>query len=382
MVTFSSNLAKVSGSATAQIFAEAKELEDQGKDILHFEIGQPDFLPPEFVFDATHKALNEGKVQYTVSKGIGPLRSSVAKYYGQYDRFDADSEVVITSGGKLGIFAALWSVLDAGDNAIILNPSWVSYADIIVSLGADARFVPVDSSFQFEEDKLRNQIDARTRAVILNSPSNPTGSIINRESLQKLVEICLEHDLLLISDEMYNEYVYEGEFVSLAQIKNWKEIGVIVNGMSKTFSMTGFRLGYTLSEKNRAKEINKVMQLTSSCATNFAQHAAVQALEKIEEMRKIIKKIMVPRRKLVLEHLEQIPALEYFPPQGAIYAWMKLPNEIDSFRWARDLLHSEGVAITPGRAFGPAGESHFRFSYAIEEDKIIEGFNRIKRFLN
>jgi aspartate/methionine/tyrosine aminotransferase len=381
VLKISDNLSKISGSATAQIFAKAVELEESGKNVLHFEIGQPDFLPPKLVIDATINSLKKGQVQYTVSKGIVSFRKEISNYYSMYTESDPNKEVIVTAGGKLGIFAAIWSAVNDGDNVIILNPSWVSYADIVISFGAEPRFLAVDESFEFDEEQLLKLTDSKTKAIIVNSPSNPTGSIISKKTLEKLVDYGLQNNVLIISDEIYNEFVYEGEFTSLGQINNWKETGIIINGMSKTFSMTGFRLGYTISNETLAKEVNKIMQLTASCATNFAQQAGVVALQNIEEMRGIINKIMLPRRKLVVDLLEDLPGISYFQPQGAIYAWMKLPNNQNSFKWGEKLLVEEGVALTPGKAFGPDGEGFMRVSYAAPEDQLIDGFNRMGRFL-
>jgi aspartate aminotransferase len=376
-------LAKVQGSATAQIFAKATELEKAGKDIVHLEIGQPDFLPLDEILQATANAVLSGKTQYTVSRGIAPLREAIADYHRSVENIQLNpkNEVVVTSGGKLALYASLWSVLNHGDNVILLNPSWVSYRDIILSLGAEPRFVEVDAKFNYDEDKLRKLIDKNTRAIIVNSPSNPTGAIISMKNLQLLFDICSENDLLLISDEMYSEFTYENyKHNSVFAIKDWKDFGVVVNGFSKTFSMTGFRLGYVVARDDIVNEINKVNQLTSSCPTNFAQHGAIEALKQVDIMRSRIKEIMPKRRDLIAELLSEMN-VDFNPPQGAIYAWVGIPGMNNSIEWGEKLLTQAGVAITPGSAFGPAGEGYIRISIANKDEQIVEGISRIKSFL-
>ena len=376
-------LSSVQGSATALIFASAKQLEAKGRDVIHLEIGQPDFLPIQEVLDATAKFALEGRVQYTVSKGIPEFREAISNYYSKYSKSDYVSEVTVTAGGKLAIFASLWSVVNPGDNVIVLNPSWVSYGDIVSSLGAEPRYVATDMQFRFDEQELRRKIDQRTRALILNSPSNPTGAIMDLKTIQLLYDICSEYDLLLISDEMYNEYIYGGHtFASLASINDWKDNGVVINGMSKTFSMTGFRLGYCITNSEISKQINKVMQLTASCAPNFAQHAGIIAFANIDKMRNKIVDIMNPRRDLVVNLLKEVPNIEFVAPQGAMYAWFKVIGLMDSIKWGADLLQETGVAITPGKAFGPAGEGYVRVSFATDEERLREGFSRIAKFLS
>lgn len=377
-------LSKVQGSATAQIFAKASELEKQGKDIVHLEIGQPDFLPIQEVLQATADAVLAGKTQYTVSRGIEPLRQEISEYHKSLNNISINpkNEVIITSGGKLGLFGSLWTVLNPGDNVILLNPSWVSYKDMILSLGAEPRFLPVDSKFDYDEAQLRGLIDNKTKALILNSPSNPTGAIISTINLQLLFDICAEHDILLVSDEMYSEFTYDGNVHnSLFDIKDWKDHGIVINGMSKTFSMTGFRLGYVIGKEQIINEVNKVNQLTSSCPTNFAQYGAIEALKRIDKMRKRIHEIMPKRRDIITELLSDMD-VSFIPPQGAIYAWVGIPNMDNSIEWGEKLLTEVGVAITPGSAFGPDGEGYIRISFANKDEDLIDGINRIKSFIS
>lgn len=371
----------ISGSATAQIFAHAKELEAQGRDIVHLEIGQPEFQPPQVIIDATKLALDQGKTSYTVSRGTSSLRHAIANFHNAQDKVDLGlNDVIVTTGAKLAIFSSVWSVTNPGDNVIILNPSWVSYADIVSSLGAEPRFVSVDLDFSFDESYLRSQIDERTKAMIINSPSNPTGAIISPAQLQKLFDICAEHDILIVSDEIYNEYVYRGTHTSLLHINGWDEYGVVVNGFSKTFSMTGFRLGYALASPQIINQINKVVQLTSSCPVNFVQDAAIVALDNIASMRTIIQEITSNRLEIVDEAISDLP-VTYTRPDGAIYAWIGIESN-DSVSWSQKLLEQAGVAVTPGRAFGPAGEGYVRLCFATSEESVQTGIQRLGKFLS
>lgn len=374
-------LSQITGSATAQIFSKAQELQNQGKDIVHLEIGQPDYAPLDTIIEATISALKERKTAYTVSRGIEPLRKAIADLYEaeRNIKLDHKKEVIVTTGAKLGIFGSVWSVTNPDDNVIILNPSWVSYGDIVESLGAEPRYLAVDMDFNFDYEQLKKLVDNKTTALILNSPSNPTGAIISEENLTKLAKFCHANDILLISDEIYDNYIYEGNHHSLLDIDNWKEIGVVISGFSKTFSMTGYRIGYVIGRPIIIDQINKVMQLTASCAVNFAQHAAVNALNHIDQMREFIKETMHKRRDLIVELLEDI-GVEFKAPQGAIYAWIAIPSD-NSIEWTSQLLEEKGVALTPGRAFGPDGEGFVRICFATDTDQLREGVKRIGEFL-
>ncbi len=375
----SANLSKVVGSVTAEIFAESKRMMRNGIPVVNFAIGQPDFLPLPQILDATADYVKGGYVQYTESKGIIELRTAISEYYRV--QVNPETQVVVTTGGKLGIFAAIWAVCNPGDNVIILDPSWVSYQSIVESLGCVPKFVRIGTDFSFNEDGLERLIDDRTKAVIVNSPCNPTGQIIPRQNLQKLYDFCIQHGLLLVSDEIYNEYVYpDNQFTSLAAIKNWEDNGVIVNGFSKTFAMTGYRVGYTITNELLSKEINKVMQLTASCAPIFSQYAAVTALKSIDEMRKKIQEVMFPRRHLMVKLSSEL-GLDLQPPQGAMYGWFMLPDSTDSAKWAAALLKEKAVSVTPGIGFGPHGESAFRICFAVPEDTIADGLTKISQFI-
>ncbi|OLS28562.1 MAG: Aspartate aminotransferase [Candidatus Heimdallarchaeota archaeon LC_2] len=381
---FSHYLQKVQGSATAQIFAKATSMAKQGKDVIHLEIGQPDFLPLDDILQATSRAVLEGKTQYTISRGIESLRKEISLYHKSMNGVDVDEnrEIIITSGGKLGLFGSLWALLDIGDNVIVLNPSWVSYNDIILSLGGEPRFIPVDANFGFDEELIRDSIDPKTKAIIVNSPSNPTGALISQKNLQVLYDIASENNITLISEEMYSEFVYGSDkHHSLLEIKNWQDHGIVNQSLSKTFSMTGFRIGYVMSQESLISEINKVNQLTSSCATKFAQYGAIEAFKKIDLMRKKINELMPRRRDLMTKLLSELP-VDYFPPKGAIYGWIGIPTMSNSIKWCEELLTSVGVATTPGRAFGPDGEGYLRISFAVKDDMLEEGITRIGKFLS
>ncbi|RMG36766.1 MAG: pyridoxal phosphate-dependent aminotransferase [Methanobacteriota archaeon] len=373
-------LGSVVGSVTAEIFAQAKLLQRQGKSIINLAIGQPDFLPPNEVLSTASRAILEGNVRYAESKGIYELRKAVTDYYGL--PLDVENEVVITTGAKMGIFASIWTVCNPGDNVVILDPSWVSYGSIVKSLGCEPRYVETGPDFVFDEEDLIRKIDGRTKAVIVNTPSNPTGQIIGQTQFQRIFELCASNEILLVSDEIYNEYVFGSKkFTSLGSIKNWKEHGVIVNGFSKTFSMTGFRLGYTLSNEVIAKEINKVMQLTASCASPFAQLAGISGLEHIDDMRERIQTIMKPRLKRLIELDEELEGFKLLPPQGAMYGWFQLDGKVESAKWAQQLLSEKGVAVTPGIGFGPHGEGWFRVSFATDPRVLEEGLRKIEEFV-
>ncbi|MCH8907063.1 MAG: pyridoxal phosphate-dependent aminotransferase, partial [Candidatus Heimdallarchaeota archaeon] len=252
-------MASVEGSVTAQIFAKARQLEFAGKDIVHLEIGQPDFKPHPVILQGVADAVLAGNTSYTVSRGTLDFRKEIGNYHKQVNKSNLNpaTEIVVTSGAKLALFGSLWGLINPGDNIIVLNPSWVSYSDIIMSLGGEVKWVDVDHNFNYDENELRSEINDRTKAILVNSPSNPTGSVISQVGISTLFDICAESGIYLISDEIYSEYLYDGKIhSSLLDINNWMDHGIVVNGLSKTFSMTGFRLGYTLANEQISNNVN------------------------------------------------------------------------------------------------------------------------------
>ncbi len=382
-MNISDRLHKIKGSMTSEIFAEAKRLEAAGRNIIHLDIGQPDFSPPAHILEATADAVLSGHTSYTVSRGILELREEVSKFYkNEMNEFlNPLSDIIITSGAKMAVFSLLWSIIRPGDNAIILDPSWPTYCDIVQALDGKCRYLPIDINFNFDKELFRKLIDNRTKVLIINSPSNPTGAIISLNKLQEFVSVCAEYNILILSDEIYNEYVYEGsKNISLIDIPNWKENGVIINGFSKTFSMPSYRLGIALGDPDIISQMDRIIQLTSTCPANFAQIAGIVALSNIETMREYISSIMPRRRDMMTNLLNDLP-VEYSPPSGAFYAWVKINGLKDSIKWAKELLKKEGVAIMPGRVFGPAGEGYIRISFANGNKAITDGIEKIKKFI-
>ena len=289
------------------------------------------------------------------------------------------NEIVITSGAKLAIFGAVWSVTNSGDNVIILNPSWVSYKDIVISLGAEARFLKADMDFNYDINVLDNLIDNNTKAMIVNSPCNPTGAMISEENMKSLAEICRKNDILLISDEIYHGIQYEKKAVSALEITDQC---YVINSFSKFFSMTGWRVGWMVVPEDHIRVVERLAQNLFICPPHISQVAALEALSCENELSQYIE-IYRKNRQIIMHELPQIGFQNFAPPDGAFYFYVDISRySDDSLSFCDDVLEEVGVAITPGVDFDPErGNTTIRISYARSTDEISEGINRLGNFM-
>ena len=374
------------GTETAfEVLAKAKALEAEGKRIIHLEIGEPDFDTPQNIKEAAVRALNEGYTHYTPSAGLMQARETVAQYISRTRGIEVSpSEVVITPGAKPVMFFAILALIDAGDEVIYPNPAYPIYESVVNFVGGKP--VPIhlreENDFRLDPDELRAAVTPRTRMIIINSPHNPTGGILTKEDLEAIAAMAQEHDLWVLSDEIYSRIIYSGEHMSIASLPGMKRRTILLDGFSKTYAMTGWRLGYGVMEEGLAVQLARLMTNCNSCTAAFTQVAGIEGLigpqEEVERMVEEFRR----RREVIVEGLNSIPGMSCRSPQGAFYAF---PN-ITGVGWsckklADSLLQEAGVAVLPGTSFGIYGDGYLRLSYANSVDNIREGLERIRGFV-
>jgi aspartate/methionine/tyrosine aminotransferase len=379
-----SKMIQRAGTETAfEMLAKAKELERQGKSVVHFEIGEPDFNTPENVKEAGIKAIKENYTHYSPTQGILELREAVAEYISKTrDIKVTPDEVIITPGGKDVIFSTMLSLLDEGDEAIYPNPGYPIYESAIKLVGAKPVPMPLreENDFAFDRHEFEKLVTPKTRLIVINSPANPTGGILSYEDLEFIADIAKKNDIMILSDEIYSRIIYEGKFVSIASLPGMKERTIILDGFSKTYAMTGWRLGYAVANKEVIEALKRVAVNSFSCVATFVQMAGVEALrgpqDEVEKMRKEYEE----RRNLIVKGLNEIPGFSVKMPKGAFYAFPNVKKLGKPSKELADyLLYEAGVCTLSGTAFGEYGEGYLRFSYATSKENIIEGLKRVKQ---
>jgi aspartate aminotransferase len=383
--TWASNIAP---SPTLAVDAKAKELKAAGEDVCGFGAGEPDFDTPEFIKEACIQAIREGKTKYAPAPGIPALREALAQHYRTNNGVDGvtAAQVVVSPGGKYSCYLAILAVISPGDEVIIPAPYWVSYPEMVKLAGGVPKtiFAGLDRGFKISPDQLRAAITPKTRMVILNSPSNPTGAIYSPQELQALTEVAIEAGIYLMSDEIYEYLLYDGvKHVSPASFsKEAADTVITVAGFSKTFSMTGWRLGTLMAPLPVAKAVANLQSQTSSNATTFAQYGALAAIQNWEQSMAAVNgmlEVFDARRLRLLEGLRAIPGIECARAQGAFYLFPNIEKlGLSDSEFAARILDEEKVAVVPGSAFGADG--YVRLSYATSDDVINKGLERLARF--
>ncbi|MCO5216137.1 MAG: pyridoxal phosphate-dependent aminotransferase [Thermomicrobiales bacterium] len=370
------------GTETAfAVLARARELEAQGRSIVHMQIGEPDFDTPEHIIQAAIEALQQGWTHYGPAQGDPELREAIASYIVSTRQAPyTANQVIVTPGGKPIMFFAMLALLQPGDEAIYPDPGFPIYGSMIEYTGATA--VPIQlreaNEFRVDVDELRTLVTPRTRLLILNSPGNPCGNVLTRSDIEAIAEIALEHDLVVLADEIYAELLYEGEHVSIASLPGMAERTILLDGFSKTFAMTGWRMGYGLVPEELVGPMTTLMVNSASCTNVAAQRAGIAALTGPWEPVHAFLEAFRRRRQLLVDGLNEIPGVTCVMPHGAFYAF---PNVslfgMKSDELAGKLLDEFGVAAVSGTSFGAAGEGYIRLSYATSDDNIREALTRI-----
>ncbi len=387
--TYSNRITNLSESATIAISTLASELKAQGRDILSFSAGEPDFDTPHLIKQAAKQALDSGFTKYTPVAGILPLREAIAKKLERENNLSYEpKEIVVSNGAKQSLFNVFQAIIDSGDEVIIPSPYWVTYPELVTYSGGKNVFVQTtqDSHFKLTPKDLRAALTPKTKALVLTTPSNPTGMIYTRSDLVEIAKILKDTNVWIIADEMYEKLVYDGEFTSVASIdSDMLERTITINGLSKSVAMTGWRMGYLACKDS--KLVKLMTNLQSQCTSNInsiTQKASIVALSgqvdsDIEAMRLAFKE----RRDTACEMINALESVYVLKPQGAFYLFIniqKVPKiGLDSMEFCKQILQKEGVAFVPGNAFGMEG--FVRMSFACSKEQIIEGIERLKRFI-
>lgn len=386
-----SKYSNIGPSGIRKINEKTIEMERDGKRIYHFEVGRPDFDTPKVIKDATIKSIENGDVFYTSNYGIMPLREAVAEKLREENNLDYTAkEVLITAGATESIFDSYSLILEEGDEILLPNPCWPNYVNAAHIMGAKpVRYsLAEENDFQIDFDELEGLVTEKTKAIVIITPSNPIGSMFSQETLEKLADFAKKKDILVISDEIYEKIVYGNkEHISIASLDGMKERTITINGFSKTYSMTGFRLAYIAAPEEFIRVLNIIHQHNTSCATSFVQYAGITALKDGKEGTDKMVKEYKRRRDYIVEKVNSIDGLSLNNPDGAFYAFINIKDVgVSSEEFCNYLLEEECVAVVPGTVFGSAGEGFIRFSYASSYDDIVEGLNRMekacKHFIN
>jgi len=373
---------RVPASGTLKMKILSTELEVKGKEIIHLEVGQPNFNTPIEIIEAATTAMKEGKTGYTSSKGVRPLLEKIASIHSTDTGVDINpkSNVMTTPGAKASLFNALVSLVDPRDNIVVISPFWPSYSGIIEFIGAETKVVKADTEdFAFPEEAVKDIVNKNTKALLINSPSNPTGAIYGLDSLKFINDLSNDNDLMIITDEIYKKIVFEGTFHQYLSISQSLDRTLVIDGLSKSHAMTGWRFGYAIGNKELIDSMNKVQQNISTCVNTPTQWAAIKALELEEPTKKMVVEYK-NRRDKALELIEQCDYLSCRKPEGAFYLFMKYTGSMPSSELAVKILEEKGVALTAGSVFG-VEENYLRVSLASELTDILECIKRTNDLL-
>lgn len=383
MRSIASRMSVMSGEGALSVFARAKELEAQGRSIIHLELGEPDFHPGKSVIDSATRALAEGKDRYCAVAGIPALREEIAVYLERTRKIKVSAEnVVIFPGCKIALFQAMMSLLEPGDEVLYPDPGFPGYPSITLGLGA----VPVPftlsarNHLQPDPDEIAAKITPRTRMLLTNSPGNPTGTVYTDAVQRALAELAVKHDLWVLSDEIYARIIYGGEYLSMLRYPGMHERTLIIDGFSKSFAMTGWRLGYVVAPPEVIPALNMMIVNTFTCVAEFTQYAAIDALRDREGNTARMVGEFARRRDQFARDLNRVPGFHIVPPEGAFYAWVDITGTgMPAEELCRVLLEEGGVAAIAGAAFGPAGKDFIRFSFASSMEMLREAVERIQK---
>ena len=369
------------------VLAKARRLEAEGKKIVHLEIGEPDFATPDNIIEAGISALQNGYTHYTPASGILEARQAVAGFVSRTLKTDVDpAEVVLVPGSKNVLLFTLFACIEPGDEVILPDPAYPAYASQVNFIGAVPKLVTLreETGFRMDLDQLADLVTPKTRMLIINTPQNPTGGILTEEDVRVVCDLAQKHDLLVVSDEIYSQLVYGFHHVSPLSQPGMRERTVLMDGLSKSYAMTGWRLGYAVAPKALAAKLDQLMINSSSCAAGFTQMAAIEALSAPESESAVHRmvKVFEHRRDLVVDGLNAIPGVRCAKPQGSFYAFPNIKGTgFDERELADRLLTEAGVAVLPGTAFGEAGKGYIRLAYTQSEDELRRGLKQIGDFI-
>ena len=375
------------GTETAfETLAKAKKLEAMGKNIVHLEIGEPDFDSPGYVISAAKKALDNGFTHYGPSAGQPELREAIAVHQGEFNGYDISPErVIVTPGGKPVMFFSMLALIEEGDEVIYPNPGFPIYESMINYVGGIPVPMKLEESKDFNANvnDLKKLITNNTTMIIVNSPTNPCGSVTSLEDLEMISKIAIENDIVVLSDEIYKEMYYEGDHYSISKFEGMKERTIILDGFSKSYAMTGWRLGYGIFPEFMIDAITKLMTNSVSCTSVFSQMAAIEAIKGPRDFTLNMMQEFRKRREIVFNGLNSIDGINCRLPLGAFYAFPNISGTgLSSEEFANRALNDYGVALLSGTAFGEFGDNYIRISFANSEDNLSKAIDRLSKMIS
>jgi aspartate aminotransferase len=383
MRPLASRLSVMSGEGALSVFGRAKELERQGRSIIHLELGEPDFHPAEPVIAALEKALRAGKDRYCTVAGVPALREELTRYLTRTRKLDVSAaNIVIAPGCKIALFLAMMSIIEPGDEILYPDPGFPGYPSITAGFGG----VPVSyelaerTRFQPDPAEIAAKITPRTKAILTCSPNNPTGTVYSDAVQRRIAELTVQHDLYVLSDEIYARIIYADNYISMLSYPGMAERTVIIDGFSKSFAMTGWRLGYAVGPPEIVEQLELLAINTYTCVAEFTQYAAIEALRDTSGSTPKMVKEFAARREQFVHELNQVPGFRCPHPDGAFYAWVNITGTgMTAEEVCRIMLEEAGVAAIPGAAFGSSGPGFVRFSFASSNATLHEAVQRIQK---
>lgn len=381
-MNFASRMERLGTETAFEVMARAKALEAQGKDMIYLQIGEPDFSTPKNIIEAGVKALRDGQTHYSPAAGIMPLREAIV------DDVEARrgvrpkvEQVIVTPGAKPIMYFVIMACIDSGDEVIYPNPGFPIYESVINFVGGTPVALPLweENDFRFNQDEFRSLVTDRTRMIIINSPHNPSGGVLTRGDIEVVAEVAREKNILVLTDEVYKNIIYDGEHVSIYSMPGMQEQTILLDGFSKTYAMTGWRLGFGVMREDLAKKVEQLMINSNSCTATFSQYAAVEALkgptDEVDAMVETFRK----RRDFIVAGLNEIPDVSCITPKGAFYVFPNVKKiKMSTQELEHYLLNEAGVAILSGTAFGKYGDGYLRFSYANSIENIGKALEKMK----
>lgn len=384
---------QIPASMTLEISAKAKQMKAEGISVVGFTAGEPDFITPEFIINSAKEALDKGFTKYTPSSGMPELKKAICEKFKKDNNIEySPKNIIVSSGAKASLYHAIFAIVDEGDEVIIPCPCWLTYNEQVKLCGGKSVFLQTnkDTDYKITAKSLEDAITSKTKCLILNSPSNPSGVVYSKSELEAIAEVIVKHDIYVISDEIYEKLVYNGvRHVSIASLNDEiKKRTIVINGVSKAYAMTGWRIGYLACDEEIASVINNVQSHTTSNANSIAQYASVTALREGDRFITEMSSIFADRKNYITEQLDKF-GIEYINPQGAFYVFVNIEKYLGkhyngvkiltSVEFAKQLLNA-GVAVIPGLPF--ENDNFVRLSYAINKDDIKLGVERIAKFIS
>jgi aspartate/methionine/tyrosine aminotransferase len=384
-VKIANRMQRIEPSGTIAMAEKAREMQRAGRKILNLDVGEPDFDTPEHVKQAAIDAIKKGFTHYTSSKGTPNLRQAIAADLAARNiKADPEKQIIVTPGSKHALYCACLAILNPEDEVLILAPTWPTHFQCVKVAEARTIEVSCGPSYNLDEEALKNRITSKSKMILVGSPNNPTGGVMGVDEIKAIVDLAVDHDLLILSDEIYDRIVFDDfKIRSPASFDEVRERCIVINGFSKAYAMTGWRLGYAFGNEKIVEAMVRVQQSTTTCPASFAQEAGVAALRGPQDSISKMVQEYNRRRKFIVEQLNKIAGLSCNMPKGAFYVFPKIKSlRTTSLDFCSKLLEEEGVSTTPGSVFGESGKGYFRISYATSLETISEAVKKIKEFVN